>query len=258
MSTRGYFDRDGLRFSYLETGPADAADVLLILHAHWMGASDYSEIFPRLAPGWRVLALDQRGHGETTHGGAHSIEAYCGDVDALLADRGVAGPVVLLGHSFGGMVANIYTARQPARVRALIMEDIEVARDDHDDFLLPWAGHFPTRQALEDRIGARLAAYLHKSIVKDDAGWRLTFEPQEILESEAALNGDHWPEWLSHRCPALVIRGTRSKPVDGEVLAEMARRRPNTELVRISAGHSVHIDAPDEFAAAVNGFLERL
>ncbi len=253
---RRTFEHDGLCFSYLDTG--GSSPLLVLLHAHWMGASDFDEVVPALADGWRVVGLDQRGHGETQHGGTHSIEAYIGDLDALLAAIAHTGPFVLLGHSFGGMVANHYAAARPDRARAIILEDIDVARDDHHDFILPWAGVFSTREALEERVGARLAPYLRKSMHQVDGGWSLTFEPREVLASSVALNGDYWHVWLGHTCPALVIRGAHSKPVDGTGLAEMARRRPNTELVTIDAGHSVHIDAPEAFVAAVRGFMSTL
>lgn len=84
MLTRGHFDHDGLRFSYLDRMESDAA-------------------------------------GETSHGGIHSVEAYCDDIDALLANRGVTGPVVILGHSFGGMHASIVrSARQDAMAGAAV------------------------------------------------------------------------------------------------------------------------------------------
>jgi len=79
-----------------------------------------------------------------------------------------------------------------------------------------------------------------------------------VLASSTALNGDYWHVWLSHTCPALVIRGEHSKPVDGTVLAEMARRRPDTALVTLDAGHSVHIDQPAAFAETVRTFLDGL
>ena len=203
-------------------------------------------------------ALDQRGHGETNHGGAHSIQAYIGDVDALLDAAGIGGPIVLLGHSFGGMVANLYAAARPARVRGVILEDIDVARDDHHDFMLAWSGVYPSREALEEKVGARLAPYLRRSMREAPGGWTLTFDPQEVLDSKAALNGDHWAEWLSHHCPALVIGGATSRVVSGETLAEMARRRPDTQLVTIDAGHCVHVDKPVEFVEAVRQFLATL
>ncbi len=49
------------------------------------------------------------------------------------------------------------------------------------------------------------------------------------------LNGDHWREWLSHRCPTLVIQGAKSRVVPVGALAEMARRRANTKLVSVEA-----------------------
>jgi pimeloyl-ACP methyl ester carboxylesterase len=253
---RRTFEHDGLHFSYLDTG--GTGPLLVLLHAHWMGASDFDDVVPALAAGWRVVGLDQRGHGETQHGGVHSIAAYIGDLDALLAAIAHTGPFVLLGHSFGGMVANHYAGARPDRVRAIVMEDIDVARDDRHDFISPWAGVFPTREALEERIGARLAPYLRKSMKAVTGGWTLTFEPREVLASQVALSGDYWHVWLSHTCPALVIRGAHSRPVDGAVLAEMARRRPGTDLVTIDAGHSVHIDQPQVFAAAVRAFLDGL
>lgn len=254
---RGSFEHDRLFFSFLDHGePSD--DVLLLLHAHWMGASDFEQIIPQLSSRWRVVALDQRGHGHTAHGGAHSVAGYIGDIDAFLAHLSVTQPVVILGHSFGGMVANLYAAAKPDRVRGLIMEDIDVARDDHDDFMLAWSGSYPTREALEAKIGERLTPYLQKSITRDEKGWRLTFDPEEILASERALNGDHWAAWLTHRCPALVIQGTQSKVVPGEKLAEMVQRRARSELVAIDAGHSVHVDAPQAFVQTVDDFLASL
>lgn len=253
---RKTFDHDGLRFSYLDTGGIDP--LLVLLHAHWMSASDFDEIVPAFADTWRVVGLDQRGHGATQHGGTHSVGAYIGDIDALLAAIRHPRPFVLLGHSFGGMVANHYAAARPERVRAVILEDIDVDRPPPQDFISPWAGVFPTREALDDRIGARLAPYLRKSMKKVDGGWALTFEPAEVLASQTALSGNHWKTWLSHTGPALVIHGATSRVVDGAVLAEMARRRPHTELVTIDAGHSVHVDRPVEFVEAVRRFLAKL
>ncbi len=123
------------------------------------------------------MALDQRGHGEKQHGGEHSVAAYIGGIDALLTQLGIAEPVVILGHSFGGMVANLYVAARPDRMRGLIIEDLDVARDDHDDFMLAWAGTYPTRGALEAKIGDRLAPYLAKSMREVEGRWMLTFDP---------------------------------------------------------------------------------
>ncbi|MGW4497690.1 alpha/beta fold hydrolase [Micromonospora sp. NPDC004336] len=76
------------------------------------------------------------------------------------------------------------------------------------------------------------------------------------MASQKALSGDHWKDWLSVRCPTLLIRGTRSDELAGDHAREMiARRAGRAQLVELPAGHVVHHDAPAQFAAAVGAFL---
>jgi len=252
---RSSFSHDGLTFSYLDSG--GEKPVLLMLHAHWMGASDFEGIAPAFTPAWRVVALDQRGHGFTDHTRQHGPKNYVGDIAALLRHIGIDEPVVLLGHSFGGMTAYLYAAAHP--VRGLIIEEMDVVRNDDDTFVLEWGGVYPTRAALEAKIGERLAPYLAKSIKQIDGGFTLRWDPHELLESERSLNGDHWSAWMASQCAALVIGGTESRVIKREALEAMAMRRPHTKLVMIEgAGHSVHIDKPAETIAAIEGFLSSL
>jgi len=250
---RDTFHHDGLPFSFLDSG--GDKPVLLFLHGHFMGASDFEDIMPRFTDTWRVVALDQRGHGETEHTKHHSTDAYIGDVAAVLDHLWISDPVVILGHSWGGMVAYLVAAAQPSRVRALVIEEMNVVRNDNDDFAMAWAGVYPDKAQLEAKIGPRLAPYMQKSMRRTPDGWTMTFDPQEILWSEAELNGDHWKEWLASPCPALIVKGAHSRVVPGDELDDMARRRPNTRIVTLDAGHSVHIDQPDAFVAAVREFL---
>ena len=250
---RDSFRHDGLTFSYLDSG--GDKPVLLLLHGHFMGASDFEGIAPAFTDRWRVVALDQRGHGETDHTKHHSIDAYIGDVAALLDHLWISDPVVVLGHSWGGAVAYLCAAAQARRFRAMIIEEMNVVRDDHDDFALAWAGVYADKAQLEAKIGPRLTPYMQKSIRQVEGGWSMTFDPAEILWSEAELNGDHWREWLASTCPALIVKGAHSPVIPGAELDEMARRRANTRIVTIDAGHSVHIDQPGAFTAAVKDFL---
>ncbi|MFC8510990.1 alpha/beta fold hydrolase [Streptomyces sp. NPDC057411] len=76
--------------------------------------------------------------------------------------------------------------------------------------------------------------------------------------SQRELNGDHWNDWISSGCPALVVRGSRSAVLGAEHARDMVMRRPRTGLVELPAGHPVHETVPDEFAAAVDEFLGSL
>jgi pimeloyl-ACP methyl ester carboxylesterase len=220
-----------------------------------MGASDFEALAQELCPDHRVIALDQRGFGETDHTDRHSAKAYVSDVLALLDAAGIDGPVPILGHSFGGVVAYHFAAAHPDLVSHMIILDIGVRHDDHNTFVRDWAGVYPPREELEAKIGERLSPYLQKSIHRVKGGWSLNFDPDEYLLSETALNGDDMEIWCKSTCPALIIRGADSRISDADELAEMAQKRARTDLIAVKAGHSVHVDNPAETATAIRNFL---
>jgi pimeloyl-ACP methyl ester carboxylesterase len=215
-----------------------------------MEAASFVGLAAALAPELRVIALDQRGHGRSDHANSYTREDYLGDLEALLDHVGIREAIVL-GNSLGGVNAYQFAARHPGAVRALVIEDIGARIDEEPTFINQWAGVFPSRQDLVDRIGPRLAPYLQDSIRETKEGWKLAFEPREMLESQRLVNGDHWHDWLASTCPALVIRGRHSRLTTSEELKEMAARRAHTRFVEIDAGHAVHVDAPAAVAAEV-------
>ncbi len=230
---------------------------IIALHAHWMEAKTFVGLAKTLLPEWRVIAPDQRGHGYSDHTATYSRSDYLDDIEALM-DHLQLNEVVLLGNSLGGGNAYQFAARRPAAVRALIIEDIGVVIDDDPAMALAWAGFYPKRSALEEKVGPRLAPALGDSFRETAMGWRMAFDPQDIAASQSALNGDHWSDWMASTCPALIIRGADSRVTSATHLADMASRRKNTELVTLTGGHVVHANNPADFAAAVNGFLAKL
>ena len=82
---RHNFSHDGLTLSYLDAG--GDAPVLIALPAHWMEGVTYAGLADALAPRWRTVALDQRGHGYSDHApreGGYTRDAYLGDIAALV------------------------------------------------------------------------------------------------------------------------------------------------------------------------------
>lgn len=254
--TRHSVMHDGLALSYLDAG--GPGELLVALHATWMEAGTFEELAQALAPDWRVVALDQRGHGHSGHAARYTWDGWVGDLQALLAELGAGDQrVVLLGNSLGGTVAFKFAALHPGRVRALVIEESPAEEDSNLDFIRPWEGTFPTREALLAEVGERFAWSVEPSVRHTAAGWTLAFSPKALADAQAGLNGDFWDEWTATDCPALVVRGTESRAVDGAVLEKMAATRPHTELVSFEAGHVIHHDKPQAFAAAVKGFLAR-
>ena len=253
--TRSQFHHDDLTLSYLDTG--GEGQTLIALHALWMEAATYTRLAAALSPEWRVIAMDQRGHGHSDHALSYTRKDYIGDVAALFEHLEVD-KAALLGNSLGGVNAYQFAAWHPERIKAVVIEDIGAAPDADASFVLAWEGTFPSREALEEHIGQRLVPYVLDSFRSTPNGWRLAFEPREMLESQLQLNGDHWADWLATKCPTLLIRGRESRITTQDHCEQMAARRPNTRLVRLDGGHVVHQDNPSGFADTVREFLHDL
>ena len=155
--TRSQFHHNDLTLSYLDTG--GEGQTLIALHALWMEAATYTLLASALSPEWRIIAMDQRGHGYSDHALSYTRKDYIGDVAALVEHLEVD-KVVLLGNSLGGVNAYQFAAWHPERVKAVVIEDIGAHPDADASFVLVWEGIFPSREALEERIGQRLAPYL--------------------------------------------------------------------------------------------------
>jgi esterase len=255
MMRRSGFDHDGLTLSYLDSG--GDRPLIIALHAMWMEARSFEE-FAASMPEWRVVSLDQRGHGLSDHSTDYSRAAFVGDIAALLDHLGAREPVVLIGNSVGGTNAFFFAARFPQRVRALVIEEGPPEQHESLAFVLEWRGLYPTSEALEQKIGERLAWSVKPSFRETARGWTLAFDPDELVSMKEVLNGDFWSEWLASTCPALVVRGADSKAVDGQLLASMAARRPSTDMVTLKAGHVTHHDDLAGFVAHVRAFLAKL
>jgi esterase len=257
---RHIFNHNNLNLSYLDTGSSPATmnrPSLLCLHAHLMEGATYAGLADALQPKYRVIALDQRGHGDSSHAATYTREDYLGDIEALLTLLGLP-EATLLGNSLGGVNAYQFAARHPDRVSALIIEDIGTVVSDDIGFVLPWQGIFSTREELEARIGERFVPYLRDSFRQSSAGWHLAFDPQDMVRSQQNLVGDHWSDWLASDCHALVIRGRESRVTSLENLEQMAELRPHTNLVILDGGHALHSDNPGAFNAVVRSFLDSL
>ncbi|MDT0265674.1 alpha/beta hydrolase [Streptomyces sp. DSM 44915] len=258
---------EGRRVPVLDSGGAPGLPVLVALHGTFGRGAVFERLARDLAGLVRLVAPDQRGHGwsEPVSDG-YGRAAFVADAAALVRALD-AGPVVLLGHSLGGITAYQLAARQPELVSALIVEDVgpvmrspEVAHPTLD--VRGWPRSAPTRAELGDLIRARGvpdAGYFLRSAVPAEDGWRLLFDWDVMMAVQAGGVGDWSADWRGSRCPALLLRGTESTLLPAALANRMVAERPGTTRVDFpGAGHWVHDDAPTELAAAVTEFLRAL
>lgn len=111
----------GPKLACTELGTADAPP-LLLLHGVTRHHGDWSPLLPWLVDAWRVIAVDQRGHGRSARAERYLVTDYAADAVRLVRDE-IREPVVILGHSLGAMVAAAVAAELPDLVRGIILED---------------------------------------------------------------------------------------------------------------------------------------
>ncbi|WP_160032681.1 alpha/beta fold hydrolase [Paenibacillus sp. An7] len=262
LLSRKYFKSGPLRLSYLDYG-GEGDRYLIMLHGHMGDAKTFSELAPRLT-GWRVLCLDQRGHGWSDHPpvGEYTRESYIEDIYRFIQSELHGQQVTILGHSLGGANAYQFAAQYPELVKALIIEDIGAVINNDMSFTRSLPKHSGSLKELRELLennGVKSIDYFMESIYENEIGWGLRADLKGIPISQQLLNGDWWKEWMNTVCPALLINGGKSFVLDKDQAVLMAERRVNTKLTLFEeCGHGVHLEDPEGFYKAVSSFLEEL
>ncbi|MGY5060632.1 alpha/beta fold hydrolase [Streptomyces sp. 900105755] len=215
----------GVRLACRTWGPA-AAPPLVLLHALGEDAADWAAVVPALARSRRVYALDLRGHGRSDWPGEYSLELMRDDVFRFLDALG-SGPVELIGHSMGGVVAYLLAADRPRRVSRLVLEDVPVPR--------PREPVTPARPDGSLGFDWEVVPAVRRQIDRPDPGW---------LERLGRITAE-----------TLVLAGGPQSHVPQDGVAELARRIPRGRLVTVPVGHLIHRAAPEAFTEAVSAFL---
>ena len=121
MPQEQFIQTNGLNFHLIDWG--GGGQWLVLLHGLASQAHIWDLVAPRLTDSFRVIAIDQRGHGlsdKPDHG--YDWATITSDLDAILRAQKID-RAVLAGHSWGGNVALQYAADQPDRVSGLILID---------------------------------------------------------------------------------------------------------------------------------------
>jgi len=259
MSDRQFIDVNGIRLSYFDYG--GSGKPLVALHGHYGCARSLAWLAELLHDRWRVISLDQRGHGWSDQPEDYSRGAYIADIAGVIEKLDLA-PAVVLGHSLGGLNAYQLAAKRPELVRALVIEDIGAIVPTFPLATEGWPLRFRNMRQVQDWAmgkGFKDDTYFQESLVEYLDGWGFRFDYDRIDRSTRQIAGDWWQDWLGSKCPALLLHGHRSWVLDTDHAREMVARRPNTKLAEFpDCGHTIHDEGPEEFYRTVDEFLGEL
>ncbi len=247
---------------------------ILLLHGLMGSARTWRSQLDWLREFGHVYTFDAAGHGRplpehwrTDSPGAapyrFSTEDFVADLHGQIRTV-IDEPMVVIGHSMGGLHGLTLTAAHPELVRALVVEDIAPdfrgrTADDWAAVISAWPQPFPDEAAVLEFFGPVAGRYFLDSFVHGPDGYRLHGEVEIFrLISEEWGSRDFWDEWKVVTVPALLLEGEYTITPPGQ-MAEMARVHPMARHVVISgAGHLVHDDQPAAYRAEVEDFLRRV
>ena len=226
--------------------------------------------------GWRTVALDLRGHGESdwAPNGDYSFTAFCADCVAV-ADA-LGRPPVLVGASLGGMSAMLAEGTSDRVVSCgLVLVDITPKTNDEGiqritSFMRSGVDGFDT---LEEAAAA-IAAYtpnrartvnpagLMKVLRQRDGRWYWHWDPTFIFQDRTEVVPDRLAGLLdvalsNIHVPTMLVHGLLSDVVTQEGVDDLVARIPDATVVAVDgAAHMIAGDRNDVFSDAVVTFLE--
>ncbi len=243
--------------------------------------SAYKPTFSALADIAQVVFLDHRGNGRSEPGPRETwtLAQWGDDVRAFCEALGIAHPVVL-GVSFGGMVAMAYATRHPEHPAKLILVSTEAAGTSYRErrvalferFGGPEVGALARRRFLEGHTDeatleawVRLALPLYTRTPRDPAVMQRTIRRPEVTRWFTRPGGegqtfDLFPTLSRVQCPTLVMGGEEDPMTPIECQVDLAAALP-AHLARFerfpACGHGVFADAPERAMAVIRDFIVR-
>ena len=257
---------NGMRLSYAEQGHRFGIPVLL-LHGVTDSWRSFSPLMRHLPSSLRVVAVSQRGHGDSTHPKTdYAPDDFAADLAAVMDATGFD-KAIIVGHSMSSSIAQCFALRYPARVLGLVLVgsffagwraspavrelwDTTVSKltDPVDrDFVHQFQESTVARQLPTDFLNGVIG----ESLKVPARVWRAVFEGFLEADFSAQIGGV--------KVPALVLWGDKDAicPLSEQVALTAALESAELSIYG-SCGHAPHWEAPERFAVDLAAFARRV
>lgn len=262
---------NGLRFHYLDWG-TEGKPPFIMLHggsayAHW-----WDFVAPAFVDDFHVVALDQRGHGDSQHANppTYATRQYLDDLHAFIQALGLHKPV-LMGHSMGGHNSVIYATEHAAELSALILVDTDVSYPPAAVEFLRKLGEKPAKvfDSLVEALSRfqllpretfistenlrRLAAFAFREL--PDGKWTAKLDRKTLFREP--IDGRSLLGQIS--CPTLIVRAQNTPILSLEKINRLVSNLPNGRWVEVpDTYHHVMLDNPNGLVKVAREFLREI
>lgn len=241
------------------------------------------EMIVKALPSYRIIVPDLPGFGESMPftDKPHSLESYVTFVGDFIRALQLDAPPVLLGHSFGSIIASHFAAAHPAMIQKLILVNpisspaLEGPRGimTRLAILYYWFGRTLPKKASKPWLSNRtIVKVMSKTMAKtkDPATLRFIHDqhsryfsnfanPQVVAEAfKASVMHDVTEVVDTLHVQTLLIAGDQDDITPIEKQQELKKKLSNASLVTLSdVGHLIHYEKPQEAANAIRAFLQQ-
>lgn len=236
---------------------------LVLLHPVGLDGALWGGLIERCAPFRRVIAVDQRGHGQSPPARKGATMAdYVAGTHAALQRAGVD-KAVILGLSFGGMIAQEFAITHPERVSGLMLCGCPGAMPPEARPMILERGLAAERGGMAAVVDGTIERWftadfrsqpvvetVRKRLLSDDvAGWSAAWT---AIADFAAL-----PRLGAVRAPTLVVSGSADVATPFAASTALAAAIPGAELAVLpGASHMMQFEGAEIFAETVTRFLK--
>ena len=229
---------NGMNFHYLDWGN-EGAPVMLLLHGLRGHCRSWDDVATRFCGDYRILALDQRGRGETDWAarGDYSTNAFVADIEEFCYTVGIE-KFTLVGHSMGGRNSMAFAGRNPGMLEKLVIVDIgpdiqpegsaRITRElvevpqEFDSFDTQFEYMNQQNRFASEPVLRRRLKYASTELPNGKIGWR--YDPEiraQRRDGTGAPPPDLWEPLSRITCPTLIIRGSETDTVGLDVANRM-------------------------------------
>lgn len=251
----------GVQLRYTERGAVDQSRVVIMLHGYTDSSYSFQSLMDRLDPSIQAIAIDQRGHGDSSKPGCcYAPQDFAADVVAFMDARQIETATVL-GHSMGGVIAQLVAIKSPERVSGLVIVGsaasfgspaveglVTAVKGLNEPVDRKFAREFQASMFYEPVAASRVERYVDESLKVPARVWT------EVLTQLATI--DLRKDLRAIKARTLILWGVEDEVVSRADQATLFQEIPNATLkVYENTGHGMHWETPDRVAADVAAFV---
>lgn len=272
MPSDHYVKINGLNIHYLDWG-GDSTRNLLLAHGQNGSAHNWDYVARKLHDEFRVIAIDQRGHGDSDHTReGYAVTAFALDLAEFAEAVGII-PYDFCGASLGARNGIPYAGDHSEHLKHFVCLDygpemsVVSARNQIGGMNRRPLGWRSTEEYVEMSSQQNPRASREYLLNQAKYNLRLNYAGKYVAKHDPDMfwiNGSFgvrevpllWDKWAKITCPILELKGAESTFLSPEILARMKELQPGMQLVEVpDSGHPIGSDNPDFLIGELRKFL---